>query len=484
MGFECRCLSLRTVLLAEVIVIVVVIFTLLQWSWSYSGPISIKEDSSDTIFNVSNTKYVVTTRNVATTKPQNLSVVASKCTTLPRKEMLDWKDKHCKNLLENTYHDEIPVCDQIKCHGNAYSQIVRCAYENLSLRPELDIVHNGDAWRQPKEKSINLIESPTVDCKLSAIEKLKKKVYQADFELKLTQHLLSSERIPASNCDTWINKTTFFHVSEAYHIYFRFLDLYNIFSNIHSYELSEGNYHVIRIGPFDNRYRYPDFDRALFPGTLITLNDLPKNSTVCFKKVVFVPLCYQSTPFRCKMSQSLRNLCFKCNGRGLSGSSLQLFRGRVLQACNISENDYCDKSPHLTVVSRKPYERWKTDNPKKFQRVLQNEDEMVATIRETFPHVVVRVLHMEHLDVCEQIRSAVEADVMLGVHGAGLVHFWWLREEATGFELEPTFQVGNPSFRMLTTIAGRKYVSLRIRGSSTSVVANVRDVINQLKKIL
>ena len=88
---------------------------------------------------------------------------------------------------------------------------------------------------------------------------------------------------------------------------------------------------------------------------------------------------------------------------------------------------------------------------------------------------------MEALDICTQIGLAHDADVVMGVHGAGLVHLWWLQEDSLIVELNPTFQTGNPSFKMLSTLSGRNYASVTAQGSQHLVTVNVDSVINLLK---
>jgi hypothetical protein len=42
---------------------------------------------------------------------------------------------------------------------------------------------------------------------------------------KLMEHVLKSPRLDASQCDKWIEMPALLHVSNAVHIYFKFLDL-------------------------------------------------------------------------------------------------------------------------------------------------------------------------------------------------------------------------------------------------------------------
>ncbi len=390
-----------------------------------------------------------------------------------------WKKKtFCYDYLVNTFHDALPMCgkevtkmDQVKCSGTVYTNhMAQCSFENLALNPQnmIDVIPSDTSWKKPAERTINLLESLDASCQSPSVNQLSKKTDFDDIQIRLARHLLESEKLAPSVCDVWINKTTIFHVSNALHIYFRFNDLYSVHKTLFDLNLADSL--VLRVGSMSSNYRFPEFDKALFPGAL-TLKDLPQNSTICFKKVFLSPRSYQSVPFRSKMESTLRSRCFECSGKDLTGSPLYTFRTRVLKACNIT--DQCSNTSRIVVVSRKFYKRWTSDEPKNFQRILSNECEMVLKIQQAFPKVTVDIIHMEDLNICEQVRYAVEADVMLGVHGAGLIHFWWLRDKALGLELEPSFEAGNPSFKMLTKISGRNYMSERILGTSKMLLSKL-----------
>lgn len=415
-----------------------------------------------------------------------------------RKPETTWeRGTFCHDFLVNTYQEELVKCegrkemsdtDQIKCYGSVHSSnTVQCSYEDLFMRPRemLHVIPADSTWEEPKNRTIGLLRranSIAMMCNHS-VSQLVKKASKKDYQVKLTHHLLEAERLPSSVCDIWINKTTFFHISNAFHIYFRFMDLYNVHKSLLDHNMMEGEYLVLRIGNLHKHYIFPEFDRALFPGAQ-NLHHLTSqvNGTVCFRKVVLVPRSYQSVPFQCKMSRPLKEHCFECSGKGLTDSPLHSFRRRVLKACNVTLPNNSTRTSRLVVVSRKPYKRWPGDEAQGLKRVLQNEVEMVDRLHKALPNVSVEVLHMEELEVCEQVRVAAEADVMLGVHGAGLVHFWWLRDGATAFELEPTFQTTNPTFRMLTTLTGRNYVSQLIGGVSTGVSVNIDQLILSIQQ--
>ena len=90
---------------------------------------------------------------------------------------------------------------------------------------------------------------------------------------------------------------------------------------------------------------------------------------------------------------------------------------------------------------------------KNFHRILENEDQLVDALQSDSNdlNLQVEVVHLETMEICEQIVKAASSDILMGVHGAGLVHVWWLaKKHATLIEIEPSSQTANPSFRNVT----------------------------------
>ena len=105
----------------------------------------------------------------------------------------------------------------------------------------------------------------------------------------------------------------------------------------------------------------------------------------------------------------------------------------------------------------------------------------MKALRNSFPNTNVTVAHMEKMGICTQISLAHSADVLIGVHGAGLVHLWWLQEHTLALELNPTYEQSNPSFKMLSTLSGRNYASITVSGSQHKVTVKVDSVVKLLK---
>ena len=397
------------------------------------------------------------------------------------------KSTFCHRFLIDTFPSAIPVCSNegensmcsISCYGSDLdpSYMATCTLRNVAIQPNL-LYQSIEPLKFDKKGTIFLINDQGTSCASPTLNFFSKKVEKGDYQYQLLNKITISETKPSSLCDIWINKTAIFFINQKYHIYFRVIEYYTVHKVLWDLGITEGEYVVIRISTNEGMM-FPEFDDALFPGA-INLKDLPQNATVCFKKVVTTPRSFSSIPFRTKMNYRIRNDCFRCSGRGLTGTPFYSFRERVLKACNLSDEQPKRPGGSIVVVSRKPYVRYPSDEFKRFQRVLSNEDALVKKLNQTFHAAEVNAIHLENLPICEQIRYAHSADVLMGVHGAGLVHFWWLRDSALAYEMEPSFEVGNPTFKMLTTLTGRKYKSIRITGQMKSVLVDVDKVAKEL----
>ena len=291
--------------------------------------------------------------------------------------------------------------------------------------------------------------------------------------------LISNPLKRSTSCQHWINETVFLFSSHAHHVYFRLLAYYSVHKSLLDHHVEPGQYRIFRLSEGFN-YIFPEYEHALFPG-IQPITELP-DSPVCFKKAVLVPKCYATVLFQCKMQTEIQDKCGGCNGRGLSGTSFMSFRSRVLAACGLQDGKKSKlESKLITIILRKPYTRWQGDHPGEFERVLTNSQQLITGLQKAFPHSVVKSLHMEDLTVCEQVSYTHDADVLMGVHGAGLVHLWWLREDALMMELEPYFEMGNPSFKTLAKLTGRRYVGIPISGMSNGVRVDINDVIKSVR---
>ena len=389
------------------------------------------------------------------------------------------KGSFCNAYVENTFQVPIGVCGpqaepehNIKCHRSAHSKVMLyCVLESVFIP--------GPRMIGSKKLDVGLLTGAGRSCSSISLSEVHKNSERNSRCHTLLDRVAEIEKKPLSFCENWINKTAFLYTADQnVHIYFRMNAYHNLHKAIAREGVAPGDFVIIK-HPFSSSYLFSEWEKyKLFP-EMVDLDELP-NKTLCFRKLVIVPFSFSGIPFRCKMESNVRGPCFNCKGRGLYGSSFYSFRHRVISSCGL-----VDEKKHvgnrITIISRTPYKRWSKDDFKKFQRILENEDDLVNALRKGFPNTNVTVAHMEKLGICEQISLAHDADVLMGVHGAGLVHLWWLQEDALILELNPTFQKSNPSFKMLSTLAGRNYDSITVSGSPHLVRVKVDSVLDFLK---
>lgn len=101
-------------------------------------------------------------------------------------------------------------------------------------------------------------------------------------------------------------------------------------------------------------------------------------------------------------------------------------------------------------------------------RQIVNEDEMEAAMQSVIlnnrhdkPAVFIetRRLILEQHDLSEQILMVQQADIIVGMHGAGLSHILWARPNTLLLELKPPGFEGHGHFEPLTQLAGGFYES-------------------------
>lgn len=386
----------------------------------------------------------------------------------------------CEKYLSNAFQNSIPICkppatgltEQIQCRG--LEPTVMCTLYNIAV---LEPVREYKG-RFVIDHNLALIGSPeSHSCPSPAYTESSKGLFIRDIFKSLESMQTASETI----CKRWVNETTLLSFSSTIHIYFKFIGWYNVYKALLEIGAAE-NVGKVRVNSDGLKYLFPEFEQRLFPN----MTDIKsfQNETVCFKKLVVTPHYLDSPQFQCKLSTAMAEKCFKCDGKGRVGTEMMAFRSAVLRACSIDDSvptSTCSDPRTIVVILRKPYKRWSKDKPENFQRCLQNSEELLSALKGRFPQANVTGVHLEDMDICSQIRSAHDADVLLGVHGAGLVHLWWLREEALVLELVPDFAISNPTFKMLSTLTGRNYRAYHVQSSNKhSIRVNVTEVVQNL----
>lgn len=188
-------------------------------------------------------------------------------------------------------------------------------------------------------------------------------------------------------------------------------------------------------------------------------------------------------------------------------SDVMAFRSLVLRTCKIVVTSSNSLQPiisgklespvsgtkpvhlplNVVMIKRKPYLRHWQDHPSLFQRILSNEQQLITALSHNIPSNVINLttVYMEELDICEQVRMAHKADILIGVHGAGLVHLWWMRNSGVVLELVPPTKLSWPTYEVLASLTNRNYYSVVLDESVNKHQnnVNVSEVMEALDRI-
>ena len=122
---------------------------------------------------------------------------------------------------------------------------------------------------------------------------------------------------------------------------------------------------------------------------------------------------------------------------------LQTFSGRVLHFYGIEPEPR--RGPLvLTFINRRDSRR------------LINQDEHLQKLELEFPEVQIRVVDFAELTFVEQLRVAQSTDILVGVHGAGLTHGFFLPPGSAVIELRP-IRLKLRMYQMMTQSLGHQY---------------------------
>ena len=420
-------------------------------------------------------------------RPGNLSTVFTAASEGTKK----WEaDTFCRVFIEDTFTLPLNVCSsgrQVRCYGARYSTaMAQCTFENVLVRPS--VAYDTLAWgdrdkRTPGSNATQLVGTSDAHCGNASTRALDLVTQRFDPVRVMAHEALASSLARPEDCESWVEETTYVFTSSCEHVYFRFMAWYGLFKSLLDHG-SIGSHKILRLDETHHSYMFADFERRLFPG-LYPVQEL-REKRLCFRKLVTSPWMYSSVPFECKQKRRLRQRCYSCNGKnGSSLSSFALFRKHVLSTCAVDDaapvSSYHDPK-RIVIILRKQYKRHTFDTGK-IERILQNEADLVTGMKSHFPGAEVLGIYPEDLDICEQVAVIHSADILVGLHGAGLVHLWWLRDPALLLELVPGYERDNPTFRMLSALTGTMYISLNIEDVTYSkyiMKVNVTKVLQAL----
>ena len=115
----------------------------------------------------------------------------------------------------------------------------------------------------------------------------------------------------------------------------------------------------------------------------------------------------------------------------------------------------------------------------KVSRQLPNEQQILDELKKRFaqyPHINFTSNHFENLSFAEQLKIIINTDVFVGMHGAGLTHVLFLKNNRALIELVPRTLSGN-HFSLIASMNKIKYYPCRLPQSSHITTDLVYDCI-------
>ncbi|KAE9314054.1 hypothetical protein PF008_g19576 [Phytophthora fragariae] len=113
------------------------------------------------------------------------------------------------------------------------------------------------------------------------------------------------------------------------------------------------------------------------------------------------------------------------------------FPDEALRTMKVGAHKTDPKRCLVTVISRRPY------GGRRIQRVWRNEDEILSQMRSDykfayrFGECEFQSLDFVNMTVHDQMQIMVDSDVVIGMHGAGMVNVMWTRPETLVVEIFP-----------------------------------------------
>ena len=396
----------------------------------------------------------------------------------------------CDSYFGHTFSRSTEICNRVQCLGAEHSsQMATCIVKGLAMVPRSsnrkkktglirDLADSNSFWLARGTEDANIIPCPGAD--LSALDNVMEKDDYARTVVRST--VLGTPKV--AGCQRLFRGTTFFYMGMETHIYFKFMAWYNLFKTLLDHSDTNGTmrYQIVRFPEGWEKFSFPEFERRLFP-EVIPLDEL-QNEVSCFEKVVLSPWAYAASPFRCRIDKNIRRRCSPCNGHSLV-TELKLFRERVLDACGLPSSREKNLNKSVAVIKRRAYVRHQEDKLGRFKRVWKNADEFVSKLSKEVQGINVTGVYAEELPICTQIELAYRADILVGLHGAGLVHLWWMQEDSHVIEFMPRFESGNIAFPVLSKLLGVTMHSMEFSASSNHPVTVPLDrAIGEIRKLL
>jgi len=352
----------------------------------------------------------------------------------------------CERYYGNGFSEEINVCPEVSCRRNPVTSGIYCSFENVRVNTERIKVSKGG---EPISAVVNRPEPDefpvyskgafqllSEECSSPESTQMVKAHFEK-FNLQL-KHILTNMKggNNLKSCQQLVNRPTIFVTRDAYaNLYHTYCELYQVFLIFQIHRSFEG----MDILFFDGHSEgaMDSLWPSMFGITPSYVSSIPKGT--CFKKAIFAPVAWSSpldiSPMRkqeiCVRKPQIEPL--KDFVRAMkSGYGIEVREKAKPIILLICRGDY---NPHPRVKSSKT------------KRKFANEERMFRALQDSFgARFEVKRVGFERLSMAAQIDEVVNANLVIGMHGAALSHILHKVDDSENESMRGLLEIVPPSY--------------------------------------
>ena len=278
--------------------------------------------------------------------------------------------------------------------------------------------------------------------------------------------LLAAQRPPNAGTYTTIDTTTYLlqrdeDCENAFHATADFMNMYLVMTALGIHPRDQ------QLMLFDRHIDGPYlelFQKAFSPEHPVLRAGAYRSKRVLFKRLVF----HLESPAALIFPKVAGKAPLQCH----STSLFQNYRKFVLDAFGLYDVKP-PPIPHVVLTLRR------RTPAKNVGRIMANEKEVIEKL-EKGNMMKLSVIDQAKMSFSEQLRMIRSANVLTGVHGAGLMFIMYAAEEAVLVEVHPSYRQDR-HFRHAARMTGKAYMPVRAtqrescQGSSDNVVVPLND---------
>ena len=157
---------------------------------------------------------------------------------------------------------------------------------------------------------------------------------------------------------------------------------------------------------------------------------------------------------------------------------LEEFRNFVIRSFKIEDSRKLNCSTlRILFIWRRNYVAHPRNPQGRVQRKIKNEDELEESLKLEFPSLIIRGLQLDTYSMREQLKIVTGTDILIGMHGAGLVHSLFLPSHGALVELFPERKKRLTHFRSIALWHGLKYKSWFKNTTKAAEITYVEPVV-------